>query len=234
MILRALLIAVIAGAVAGLAVTLLQSYKLTPLIHEAETFEHAASTSPAGDTHGAEPAAGVAAEHDHGDGAWAPADGIERVGFTSLANILTGIGFALLLVAGFILSGRPVRASNGLLWGMAGFAAFVLAPALQMPPELPGAAAIDVSLRQMAWLGIAVATAGGIALIAFGARPWLKAVGVAAIVLPQLLSLPLGDGIGLAPPELAAEFAILSVAGGAIFWAVLGSVAGYLYGRVQA
>ena len=49
---------------------------------------------------------------------------------------------------------------------MAGFAAFVLAPALQMPPELPGAAAIDVTIRQAAWLGIAVAT---IAVVVLGA-----------------------------------------------------------------
>jgi cobalt transporter subunit CbtA len=218
MVLRALLVAVAAGLIAGLAVSLLHSYKLTPLIHAAETYETGAA----------------AADHDHEDEAWSPSDGLERIGFAWLANLLTGVGFALLLVAGFVLSGRTVNARNGLIWGMAGFAAFVLAPALQMPPELPGAAAIDVTIRQAAWLGIAVATAAGMALIAFTGRPWLKAAGVAVIIAPQLFSLPHGDGVGLAPPEMAAEFAILSVAAGALFWAVLGTVAGYLYGRATA
>jgi len=226
MVLRALLVAVVAGLVAGLAVSLLHSYKLTPLIYEAETYESGAAASHAHDA--------VTAAHEHEDEAWSPAEGLERIGYGWLANLLTGIGFALLLVAGFVLSGRAVNARNGLIWGMAGFAAFVLAPALQMPPELPGAAAIDVTIRQAAWFGIAVATALGIALIAFTGRPWLKAVGVVVIVLPQLFSLPHGDGVGLAPPEMAAEFAILSVAAGALFWAILGTVAGYLYGRTTA
>jgi len=226
MVLRALLVAVVAGLVAGLAVSLLHSYKLTPLIYEAETYEAGAAASHAHDA--------ATAAHEHEDEAWGPAEGLERIGYGWLANLLTGIGFALLLVAGFVLSGRAVNARNGLIWGMAGFAAFVLAPALQMPPELPGAAAIDVTIRQAAWFGIAVATALGIALIAFTGRPWLKAVGVVVIVLPQLFSLPHGDGVGLAPPEMAAEFAILSVAAGALFWAILGTVAGYLYGRTTA
>ena len=226
MVLRALLVAVIAGMVAGLAVSLLHSYKLTPLIHQAETFESAAT---AAHDHGAATAA-----HEHAADAWSPSDGLERIGFAWLANLLAGIGFALLLVACFVLSSRAVNARNGLVWGMAGFAAFVLAPALQMPPELPGAAAIDVSIRQVAWLGIAVATAAGMALIAFTGRPWLKALGVVVIVAPQLFSLPAIDGAGLVPPEMAAEFAILSIAAGALFWAVLGTVAGYLYGRATA
>ncbi len=227
MVLRALLIAVVAGLVAGLAVSLLHAYKLTPLIHAAETYETAAAAPH-------EHAAGTPAAHDHAAAAWSPADGLERIGFGWLTNMLAGIGFALLLVAGFVLSGRIVNARNGLIWGLAGFAAFVLAPALQMPPELPGAAAIDVTIRQAAWFGIAVATIAGIALIAFSGRTWLKAAGVALIVAVQVFSLPHGEGIGLAPPEMAAEFAILSVAAGALFWAVLGTVAGFLYGRATA
>ena len=90
MILRALLVAVVAGVVAGLAVSLLHSYKLTPLIYEAETYESGAASTA--DENAAE--------------TWSPADGLERISFGWLANLLTGVGFALLLVVGFILSGR--------------------------------------------------------------------------------------------------------------------------------
>jgi predicted cobalt transporter CbtA len=48
------------------------------------------------------------------------------------------------------------------------------------------------------------------------------------------VSLPAAEGSGLVPPELAAEFAVLSVAIGAFFWIILGGMAGYLYGRANA
>ena len=82
---RVFLAAILAGLAAGLLVTALQAAKLTPLITAAEFYETAAMS----------PAA-------HED-VWEPAAGVERIGFTLLANILVAIGFGLLLSGGFAL-----------------------------------------------------------------------------------------------------------------------------------
>ena len=242
MIARLLTVAVIGGLVAGLFVSLAQMYKVTPLIHKAETYESTgapgAGTTGDGHSHGHDQdqetgdsaTTGQPHDHDHG-GAWAPADGVERITFTVLTNVLTSIGFGLLLVAGFALSGREINAQNGLLWGLGGFAAFALAPAAILPPEMPGAAAADLTTRQILWVSVAAVTAAGLALAAFAKSMPLRAVGIALVVVPLLFSPPHGEGAGLVPPELAAEFVAASLAVAALFWAFLGSLSGALYRR---
>ena len=59
-----------------------------------------------------------------------PADGAERTFCTVAANVVTGIGFALLLVAVSEIAGGIGGWREGLLWGFGGFAAFTLAPGL--------------------------------------------------------------------------------------------------------
>jgi cobalt transporter subunit CbtA len=224
MIARLLAVGLAAGVLAGLFVSLVQMAKVTPLIHAAETYEAGAPAPHAHD--GTEEPS-----HAHDGEAWAPADGLERTFYTWMANALTGIAYGLLLVAGFALSGRAVDWRRGILWGMAGFAAFALAPAALLPPELPGAAAAELSLRQGIWAGVALATASGIALIAFAKPAALKALGVAIIVVPLLLPGPHGEGAGLVPPELAAEFVVATLLAAALFWAFLGGVSGFLFKR---
>lgn len=213
---RVFLAAILAGLASGLLATLLQAAKLTPLISAAEVYETAAMP----------PAA-----HEE---AWEPAAGFERVGFTLLANVLIAIGFGLLLSAGFALrqlwSGAEMDASQGLLWGLAGFAAFSLAPSLGLPPMLPGSAEADLLARQSWWIGTALATAAGIALILFAQRWWSRALGVVAILLPHVVGAPRAPlGGGAAPAALAAEFAAASLAIAAVFWITLGSLCGWLY-----
>ena len=55
------------------------------------------------------------------DEAWGPRDGLERMLFTTLANVLTAVGYALILTACYTLLGRPVNGQTGVLWGVAGF-----------------------------------------------------------------------------------------------------------------
>lgn len=205
--------ALLAGLIAGLLVSLLQELRLVPLIAAAEGFE--------------------AAAHAHGTAGWAPADGAERRFFTWLANIVAAAGFGLLLTAAYGISGRPLDARRGLLWGLAGFAAFALAPALGLPPELPGAAAGDLHDRQVWWLATAAATSGGLALLAFAPAILAKAAGVALIAAPHLLGAPTppADAAGSAPPELAAAFAVASLVTAGLFWAALGALTGAFYRR---
>src|SRR6185312_15945298 len=127
------LVAAIAGAVAGLAMTVAQQLTTVPLILKAEVYEEHGAT-PAAHNHGD---AAQAPVHQHDEEGWSPANGFERTAFSTLANILTGVGFALLLVAASELAGGIRNWCQGVFWGLAGFAVFTLAPSLGLPPELP-------------------------------------------------------------------------------------------------
>ena len=214
MIARVLAVAIAAGLIAGLFASLIQSYKVFPLIQQAETYEVAA------------------AEGDHqGAAAWGPGDGLERTAYSWLTNSLTGVAYGLLLVAGFLLCRRDIDWRKGVLWGLGGFAAFALAPAVVLPPEAPGAVAASIPLRQGLWALIAVATAGGLALVAF-AKPWaLRLLGLVLILAPLAISTPHGEGVGNVPPELSAQFVTASLGAAALFWVILGGLSGHFYRR---
>lgn len=232
---RILTAALIAGVAAGLLATALQAARVWPLILAAETFENAAPTQA--HHHGAEAAADHAAMVE----AWAPEDGIERMAYTLLFNVLTGFGFALLLNAGLMLrraAGGQTDMRTGLLWGLAGFASFALAPALGLSPELPGMVAADLFARQAWWLATALATAGGLALIVWPRRAAMAALGVALIVAPHLIGAPHPEAAptdlmeaSRVPAELAAAFVAASLVTAAVFWAALGVVSGWLQHR---
>ena len=72
-------VAALAGAIAGLGMTIAQQLTTVPLILKAEVYEEQSAT-PAHD-HG-DAAAAQAGAHEHGDGGWAPADGFERTVFS--------------------------------------------------------------------------------------------------------------------------------------------------------
>ena len=98
------LVAAAAGLIAGLGMTAAQQLTTVPLILKAEMFEQAEAAN-------AEPQhehADATAAHEHGEG-WAPSGGLERTAFTLAANIITGIGFALLLIAVSELAGGIIR-----------------------------------------------------------------------------------------------------------------------------
>src|SRR5712671_2082721 len=142
MLRRIFLTALIAGTMAGLFAAGLQHLKLIPLIAAAEVYE--AAGAQADHQHGAAPA------HDAAAAEWEPAPGIERAGYTLMADLLAGIGFALLLAGAVALArlrGYAIDARSGLLWGAAGFAVFALAPAIGLPPELPGMSAAEWASR---------------------------------------------------------------------------------------
>ncbi len=210
--------ALLAGLIAGLFLSGVQALKVTPLILEAETYEAAAETA-------------AAAPHEDDGEAWAPDDGLERVAYTVLANVLAAVGFGLLITAGFAIRGG-IDWRKGLLWGLGGFAAVHLAPALGLPPEVPGAVAAELLERQAWWLATVALTAGGLALLVFARRmPW-RLVGVALIVLPHAVGAPHPEAYGGAvPAELAAAFVAASLVANALFWLVLGAAAGFFFPR---
>jgi len=214
---NAVLLAAVAGLVAGLAMALMQNFATVPLILQAETFEGAG-----GHDHGA----GTEA-HEHEEEGWAPADGLPRVFFTTLANVVTAIGFALVLVVASELAGGIADWRQGMMWGLAGFAVFILAPGLGLPPELPAMPAADLAARQVWWIGTAIATAAGLALILLGRTAPLAVVGVALLVLPHILGAPQPDGHDTpVPADLHQRFVVLVTVTNLVFWLLLGALVG--------
>jgi cobalt transporter subunit CbtA len=231
MIARVLIAALLAGLAAGLASAAVQLHKVAPLILEAETYEGGGAGGQLNgeEAHGHEEGTGA-----HAHAAWTPDDGLERGAFTVLANILIGEGWALLLVAGFVLSRRRIDWRSGLLWGLAGFGAFALLPAIVLPPEVPGPVAAPLPMRQAIWLAVAVSGAAGLACFAFGKNLAVKVLGAVLVLAPLLFTAPHGDGHGAVPPELAAQFVTASLGMAAVFWIVLGGLSGLFYKRLVA
>ncbi|MDW6020542.1 CbtA family protein [Mesorhizobium sp. BAC0120] len=242
-------VAALAGLVAAVVMTALQMFSTVPLILQAEDYEQAADVS--GHDHAAFPAdqhAGAAdmsttamaseaaaPAHEHGEGAWEPADGFERYSFTALANIVTGIGFALILVVASEFAGGLASWRQGLLWGLAGFAVFTLAPGLGLPPELPAMPAADLAARQVWWWGTAAATAAGLTLIAFRRALPLAALGVALIVVPHIIGAPQPADFETPIPEgLHHQFVVAVTVTNLVFWVVLGMAAGALRSRFMS
>lgn len=220
------------GLIAALLLTLLQSFWVAPLILQAETYEHAPAAQAAEHEH--EHAAGAMAAHEHDEEAWEPADGWQRVLSTTGGNLVVAVGFALMLAALYTLR-TPTRISEGALWGLAGFAVFVLAPTLGLPPELPGTAAADLAQRQIWWASTAASTAVGLALIVFARNGLLKVLGVAILVVPHIVGAPQPEvHSALAPEALEAQFKIASLVTNAVFWVAMGLLSAWLFRHYDA
>jgi cobalt transporter subunit CbtA len=212
-----------AGLAVCLAVSALQFVTTEPLILHAEEFEGAAAESH---EHAA-PAIDDAEE-------WGPADGIERAAYTVAANLVVGFAVSLMLLGAMALKGDPIDAKRGLLWGVAGFAAVSLLPALGLPPELPGTPAADIAGRQLWWLATAAASAAGIALLAFSRNWGLIAAGVVLLVAPHVIGAPVPPSHEVSyPGALAGEFVVASMVGSAVLWSLSGLTAGWLHHRLS-
>jgi len=233
-------LAALAGLAASIVMTVLQTSFTVPLILQAETFENA---EPAAHDHGAAapaqeaapaatPAPAAAPAPEHEEEGWAPADGAERTLYTALANIVTGIGFALLLVAASEAFGGITSLRSGLAWGFAGFAVFTLAPGLGLPPELPAMPAADLVARQVWWIGTVAATAAGLALIAFRRESWLILLGVALLVVPHVIGAPQPESHeSPIPPDLHHSFVVAVTVTNLLFWLALGAAVAWLRSR---
>ncbi len=224
----------LAGLISGAAMAALQQWRVVPLILEAESFEGA--EVPADHTHEAGTPAheheAVAPAHDHSGDEWMPADGIERTFYTAATTIFAALGFAFVLAATSVFTGFEVTLRNGVIWGLAGFAIFQLAPAFGLPPELPGMPAADVVARQVWWWGTAAATATAIYGIAKFRNVAAIAIGIVLVLVPHIIGAPQpAEHASAVPAPLAAAFAANTLAVGLAFWLSLGGLYGYLATR---
>jgi len=227
--------AVLAGAITGVVVTGAQMVSTVPLILKAEVFETAeepAASPAAGHTHDA---AAPAHSHDHDEEAWAPQDGFERNAYTTLVNVVSWIGFGLLMAGAFVLSRRDITWREGFLWGLGGFAAFILAPTLGLPPELPGMPAGELVPRQIWWVGTVAATAAGLYLIALRRSPIAAVAAIVLIALPHIIGAPQPQSHETAVPhDLHHQFIVAVTLTTLLSWSLLGGLTGLFYRRFSA
>ena len=211
--------ALIAGAGAGLVAALLGLAFVQPVLLQAELFEQGVAQHFA-DRDTAFP---------HVPFAFDPM----RDGLSIVFYMMIYAGYALILVSLFSLAedqGHHVTARTGLIWGVAGYATVLLAPAISLAPEVPGVAAPDVTVRQVWWFGTVALTGGALWLIAFG-QSWVAwSIAIVCLAAPHVIGAPEPDVLtGPAPPEIAALYASRVLGVGLAVWACLGLFAGYLW-----
>jgi cobalt transporter subunit CbtA len=213
---RLLLGGLLGSLAGGTLVTAIQAVTATPLILEAERYEHV-ETAVASliQVHASAPAA----------------EGLsfERLLLTGSATVAVATGYVLVLLAILWVRGGRIDARRMATWAVAGFLVTGLAPSLGLAPELPGAAAADLGERQLWWARAAAATAAGLAAIVFGrGLAWVLG-GAALIALPHIVGAPHpAELVSQVPAEVAAHFAATSLVIHALTWIVPAALAGYL------
>jgi cobalt transporter subunit CbtA len=228
MLRETILSAVVAGIVAALLLTLVQSVWVTPLILQAETYEDAAEAAVS--HHDSAPSS---AGHDHDPAAWKPQEGLQRTLFTFGANLLMGVGYAFVLVAFYLLWREPKNALWGAAYGVGGFVVFFAAPGMGLPPELPGTAAAELTTRQEWWVLTAVASGAGLIVFFSASKWWVRVLALALLVAPHLIPAPQpAVEASLVPDELQSRFRLATIFCNAVFWLSLGLASSIVFRKM--
>jgi cobalt transporter subunit CbtA len=219
---RLLISALFAGAAAGLLAGFLQLYFVQPVLLHAELYENGTLVH-----FGADKALAV-----HPD---LPGFDAMRDGLSLVFTMLTYTGYALIMLALMSIAedrGAVIDGRTGILWGIAGFVTFHLAPGFSLAPEVPGAAGADITARQIWWFATAGAAGVALWLIAFG-RSWaLWGAAVVLLLAPHVIGAPEPDVFtGPAPTEIGALYAARALGVGLAAWVMLGCCAGYFWQR---
>jgi len=233
--------ALVSAVISGLVLGTLQSFSTVPIIYGAEAYEVAelAPQSHALDEH----------SHSHSHNAeapeWSPIEGVERVSYTFIADILIAFGHSLLLISFmallFLKFGKPkMSLKSGLLVGFGGYLAFFVATSLGLPPEVPGTISANLHDRQIWWLLTIVASIAGLTTL-YLASGALKILGLALIVAPHLIGAPIPEVHGFlnqdptaigALEKLEQQFLMATAWVNLVYWLVLGAVSGGLGNRL--
>lgn len=220
--------ALIVGALVGALLGVLQIFTTSPIIQAAEFYEITADpTTPTHDestTH----------SHDDDAEAWGPEDGFERTAFTIASSMLSAVGFAMLTIAAMAFTNKTSPLS-GLLFGIAGYLSFYVAPSLGLLPEIPGTVAANLEGRQGWWMMTVLLTAAGLACIAF-IPSLFRWAGLALIAVPHIIGAPQPEHHGFnnthpdavaALTALSNEFIIATAVTLLLFWLALGLAASF-------
>ena len=230
--------AILVGIVTGSLLSCLQVVSLNRIIFAAESYEieAGASISTDGDGHADH-------AHDQGQTSWMPEHGFDRTAYTFLANICVSIGFAAIMLAlmsqFWLPKNRNISWTQGSLWGLAGFSAVFLAPAIGLPPEIPGVVVAPLEHRQTWWALTALSTIAGIVVLAFAPKK-TKLLGLLVLVIPHIAGAPRSDGLLFQHPnpavvssltQLHQQFIVASGVTNLVFWLLLGLACRFAFNR---
>lgn len=233
------------GVVAGLLLSLSQLTFVNPIIFAAEAHEVGHTHSEHGHETSIRDTLGYGYDiHSHGAGEeWAPKEGSERTLYTVLANVLAGIGFSAVLLAlmsQLSISGiaKPGR-FKGLIWGLGGFIAVFVSPAIGLPPEIPGVNATPVEHRQLWWVLTVLCISASLLLLVYGNLKF-KLPAIVLAVCPYIFYVPRYPGPAFSHPDpgvvealvsLHQQFLYASSASNLVFWLALGGVSFWVLHR---
>ncbi|MEK9598507.1 MAG: CbtA family protein [Alphaproteobacteria bacterium] len=207
-----------AGALGGIIAGFLQWYFVQPVLLHSELYETGILTHFDGSSNSAHP----------------DLEYIQpiRDGLSLIFSMLIYTGYAFILIAAMLLRERKSETNitfhQGIIWGVSGFFVVHLAPAISLPPEVPGVAAAELQLRQIWWFATTLLTAGGLWIIAFTKKGSRFIIGAALILAPHIIGAPEPDIFtGPAPTEIGALFASRALGTGLISWAMLGGLSAF-------
>ncbi len=217
--------------VAGLVLSAVQAFHVSPIIYAAEVFEIAAPDVVEAHNDGH--------SHAHNDEAWSPADGMERIGYTVLSNVLSAFGFAMILLAAMFMARDKAQLNiswlAGLGWGLAGYLTFFVVPALGLSPEIPSMEAAVLEGRQAWWVLAVVATGLAIASLVF--LPGMaKLAAVVFVAAPWVVGAPQPEVHGFLHPDaqavatlegLQSQFIYATALANGLFWLTIGGLTAY-------
>ncbi len=234
---RLVIISLLAGLVGGFVLSLSQQWQVLPIIFAAEEYESSkaaeVSSESASESHG---------DHDHG-GDWSPEDGLERTLFTVLSNVLTAIGFSLVLVTLIAISStyfnKEISTLSGLFWGLGGFIAVFASPSFGISPELPGVSGAALEFRQEWWISTVLLTSAGLFLAHIWKSYWRWPISCILLVAPHIYGAPHPENLYAGfPADVAEKLAMLSdqflvatASSNLIFWVSLGIFSGWALKR---
>lgn len=166
--------------------------------------------------------------------AWSPEDGLERHSWSFATNFLLCFAYALILLS-IMATKTSVNIAKGFFWGGAAYLTIFVAPALGLPPEIPGMEAAYLEGRQTWWWLTIILTAISLWLIAFQS-PLNKGIGLVLIITPHIIGAPQPEFHGFAntdPKAIEAltllwhDFIFQTGIANALLWMVIGGLSGY-------
>jgi cobalt transporter subunit CbtA len=215
---KLLIAALCTGLLAGLLLTAIQQLQVIPTLQKAEVYEQNTVVI-------------TKSNHVH---EWQPEIGWERIAYTTATNISLGISFALLMGAIMHAKGQPNNWRVGLLWGLAGYLSFFLAPSLGLPPEAPGTLVMKWGGIQNWWFITVLDTGFGLSLLAFAKTRTNQFFGAVLLATPHLIGAPQPEvNLSAAPPEFTQSFIIATAFSNAVFWLTIGSLMGKFYKKTS-
>ncbi len=200
---------------AAISLSIYQEYFITPIILAAETYE--------------------VGTPDIIPIVWSPDDGAERTSFSLMANVLICFAYALILSSLMALK-NVASVEKGLFWGGCAYLAVFVAPALGLPPEIPGMEAAQIEHRQAWWIMTVIGTIIGLWLLFFNTKIF-KGLGLILLLIPHILGAPTAEihGFANSNPEaiktltiLWEEFILQTSIANALLWLIIGAGTGFL------